>query len=65
MKLAIKAELVYTFAQETQIIANIEASQSNDQAIISESLESSLRSNCGPTRRRVGTAASAPRSRAK
>jgi len=31
MKLSIKAELVYTFAPATQIIANIEASQSNDQ----------------------------------
>ena len=39
MKLAIKAELVYAFAQATQIIANIEASQTNDQAILSESLE--------------------------
>ena len=39
MKLAIKAELVYAFAQATQIIANIEASQTNDQAILSELLE--------------------------
>jgi transglutaminase-like putative cysteine protease len=39
MKLAIKAELVYTFAPETQVIANIEASQSNDQTVISESLD--------------------------
>ena len=39
MKLAIKAELVYTFAPETQVIANIEASQSNDQTVISKSLD--------------------------
>ena len=39
MKLAIKAELVYTFAPETQVVANIEASQSNDQTVISESLD--------------------------
>ena len=39
MKLAIKAELVCTFAPETQVVANIEASQSNDQTVISESLD--------------------------
>ena len=39
MKLAIKAELVYTFAPETQVVANIEASQSNDQTVISELLD--------------------------
>ena len=39
MKLAIKAELVYTFAPETQVVANIEASQSSDQTVISESLD--------------------------
>jgi transglutaminase-like putative cysteine protease len=39
MKLAIKAELVYTFAQATQVIANIEASHANDQTILSESLD--------------------------
>jgi transglutaminase-like putative cysteine protease len=39
MKLSIKAELVYTFAPATQIIANIEASQSNDQTVLSDSLE--------------------------
>lgn len=39
MKLSIKAELVYTFVPATQIIANIEASQSDDQTVISESLE--------------------------
>jgi transglutaminase-like putative cysteine protease len=38
MKISIKAELVYTFAPTTQIIANIEASQSNDQTVLSESL---------------------------
>ena len=39
MKLAIKAELVYTFAQATQVIANIEASHANDQTVLSESLD--------------------------
>jgi transglutaminase-like putative cysteine protease len=39
MKLAIKAELVYTFAPETQVIANIEASHTSDQMILSETLD--------------------------
>jgi transglutaminase-like putative cysteine protease len=39
MKLAIKAELVYVFAEATQIIANLEASQTEDQMILSESLD--------------------------
>jgi transglutaminase-like putative cysteine protease len=39
MKLSIAAELVYSFAQATQIIANLEASQASDQTILSESLE--------------------------
>lgn len=39
MKLSIKAELVYTFAEATQIIANIEASHTSDQTILSESLD--------------------------
>jgi transglutaminase-like putative cysteine protease len=38
MKLSIKAELVYVFAEATQIIANLEASQTEDQVILSESL---------------------------
>jgi hypothetical protein len=39
MKLSIQAELAYTFAQATQIIANIQASHTNDQMILSESLD--------------------------
>jgi len=39
MKLSIGAELVYDFAQSTQIIASLEASQTSDQVIISESLD--------------------------
>ena len=39
MKLAIKAELAYSFAPSTQVIANIEASQSSDQTILSELLD--------------------------
>jgi transglutaminase-like putative cysteine protease len=39
MKLSIKAELVYSFAPETQIVASIEASQTNDQTILSEKLD--------------------------
>jgi transglutaminase-like putative cysteine protease len=39
MKLSIKAELVYVFAEATQIIANLEASQTDDQMILSESLD--------------------------
>lgn len=39
MKLSIKAELVYAFAPKTQIVASIEASQTNDQTILSEKLD--------------------------
>jgi hypothetical protein len=39
MKLFIKAELVYSFAEATQIIANIEASHTSDQMVLSESLD--------------------------
>ena len=38
MKLSIEAELIYNFANDTQIIANLEASQTSDQVILSESL---------------------------
>jgi transglutaminase-like putative cysteine protease len=38
MKLSIKTELVYNFAQATQIIANLQASETSDQTILSESL---------------------------
>ncbi len=38
MKLSIEAELVYTFASETQVIANLEASRTSDQIILSEAL---------------------------
>jgi transglutaminase-like putative cysteine protease len=39
MKLSIEAELVYNFANDTQIIANLEASRTSDQIILSESLD--------------------------
>lgn len=39
MKLSIRAELVYDFAEATQVIANLEASQTSDQTIMSESLD--------------------------
>src|SRR5271165_4774755 len=39
VKLSIKAELVYNFAQDTQVIANLEASETSDQTILSESLD--------------------------
>lgn len=39
MKLSIRAELVYQFAQATQIIANIEAAHTGDQTVLSESLD--------------------------
>jgi transglutaminase-like putative cysteine protease len=39
MKLSIKAELVYSFVEATQIIANIEASHTSDQMVLSESLD--------------------------
>jgi transglutaminase-like putative cysteine protease len=38
MKLSIEAELAYTFANETQVIANLEASRTSDQIILSETL---------------------------
>jgi transglutaminase-like putative cysteine protease len=39
MQLFIKAELIYDFAEATQIIANIEASHASDQMVVSESLD--------------------------
>jgi hypothetical protein len=39
MKLSIKAELVYSFAEATQTIASLEASHSSDQMVLAESLE--------------------------
>jgi transglutaminase superfamily protein len=39
MKLSIEAELVYDFANDTQIIANLEASRTSDQTILSEALD--------------------------
>jgi predicted GNAT family acetyltransferase len=36
MKLSIEAKLVYTFADDTQVIANLEASRTSDQIILSE-----------------------------
>ena len=39
MKLSIEAELVYNFVKDTQVIANLEASRTNDQLILSESLD--------------------------
>ncbi|MBR1157055.1 transglutaminase family protein [Bradyrhizobium sp. JYMT SZCCT0428] len=39
MKLSIEAELVYNFAADTQVIANLEASRTTDQIILSESLD--------------------------
>ena len=39
MKLSIEAELVYNFANDTQVIANLEASRTSDQLILSESLD--------------------------
>ena len=38
MKLSIAAELVYTFADATQVIACLEASHTADQTVLSESL---------------------------
>jgi hypothetical protein len=39
MKLSIKAELVDIFADDAQVIANLEASRTRDQSILSEALE--------------------------
>ena len=39
MKLSIEAELVYDFASDTQIIANLQASRASDQIVLSESLD--------------------------
>jgi transglutaminase-like putative cysteine protease len=39
MKLMIGAELVYNFVGDTQVIANLEASRTSDQIILSESLD--------------------------
>jgi len=39
MKLSIEAELAYNFVDDTQVIACLEASQTSDQIILSESLD--------------------------
>ena len=39
MKLSIEAQLVYNFVNDTQVIANLEASRTSDQAILSETLD--------------------------
>ena len=39
MKMSIKAELAYSSADATQIIANIEASHTSDQSVLSETLD--------------------------
>jgi len=39
MKLSIEAQLVYNFANDTQVIANLEASRTSDQVILSETLD--------------------------
>jgi hypothetical protein len=39
IKLSIAAELVYTFTNETRIIAKLEASRTSDQIIVSEALD--------------------------
>jgi transglutaminase-like putative cysteine protease len=39
MKLSIKAELIYHFANDTQVIANLQASRTSDQIILSEELD--------------------------
>ncbi|MET0409509.1 MAG: transglutaminase family protein, partial [Hyphomicrobium sp.] len=39
MKLSVRAELTYAFAQATQVIANIQAAHTSDQEILSESLD--------------------------
>jgi transglutaminase-like putative cysteine protease len=39
MKLSIEAELVYNFVDETQVVANLEASRTSDQIILSETLD--------------------------
>ena len=39
MKLSIEAQLVYNFVNDTQVIANLEASRTSDQVILSETLD--------------------------
>jgi len=39
MKLSIEAELIYNFFGDTQVIANLQASRTSDQIILSESLD--------------------------
>jgi transglutaminase-like putative cysteine protease len=39
MKISVKAELVYSFAEATQVIASIEAAHSDDQSVVSEVLD--------------------------
>jgi len=46
MRITIQSDLVYDFAEETQVIACIEASRSTDQDILEETLEIEPRAEC-------------------
>ena len=39
MKLSIRTELIYRYSDATQVIANIEASHTRDQKVLSKSLD--------------------------
>jgi hypothetical protein len=60
VKLSIKAELAYSFADATQIIANIEASHTSDQSVIRKRSTFSHRQRFFPTNRRTATGEFAP-----
>jgi hypothetical protein len=60
VKLSIKAELAYSFADATQIIANIEASHTSDQSVLSETLDFQPPARFFPTNRRTATGEFAP-----
>jgi hypothetical protein len=64
MKLSIEAELVYNFAEETQVVANLEASRASDQIILSESLDIQPHPQFFPIPPRTVTGVSGLRSRA-
>ena len=61
MQLSIQSELVYSFADSTQIIANIEASHTSDQVILSEALDIQPPVKLLSDKSLTATAASAPR----
>ena len=65
MKLSIKTELIYCYSDETQVIANLEASHTRDQKISQNRWTFNRLQECLQIRRRMAIADYEPRFRAR